>query len=109
MLVGMAMDARAMMRHSAEGEALAMLAGIAGWLAAGALIGAFHFLTLRTSARMLAAGSSLPAALALHLTRFVVITGALTVIARYGALPLLAAMLGLLAARTAVINYGAPR
>jgi F1F0 ATPase subunit 2 len=109
MLVGMAMDAHAMTQAFAGGDGIAMLAGIAGWLAAGGLIGVLHFLTLRRSARMLAAGSSLPAALVFHLARFVVTVGALTVIARHGALPLLAATLGLLAARTAVISYGALR
>jgi hypothetical protein len=55
---------------------------------------------------MLATGSSLSAGLVLHLIRFPVIAGALVFTARYGALPLLAATLGILAARTAVLRLG---
>ena len=93
-----------MMQTFAGSGTIAMLAGIVGWLAAGVLIGSFHFLTLRRSAGMLAAGSSLPRALALHLFRFVVTAGALTAAARHGAMPLLAATLGLLGARMAVVR-----
>ncbi len=85
-------------------DALALVAGSAAWLAAGGLVGAFHFLTLRRSARALAAGASLPRAFALHLGRFAITAGALTVIARYGAVPALAALLGLLASRAAVLG-----
>jgi hypothetical protein len=77
------------------------------WVATGGLVGTFHFLTLRRSARMLAMGSSLSAGLVLHLIRFPIIAGALIVIARYGALPLLAATLGILGARTAALRLGA--
>ena len=73
------------------------------WLAAGAVVGAFHFLSLRAVAGMLATPSALAAALTLHLLRWVVTAGALTVIARHGAAALLAAAFGLLAARTAVV------
>jgi F1F0 ATPase subunit 2 len=102
-LVGLEMDARAMTPH----EAFALLLESNAWLTMGALVGAFHFLTLRRSAQMLAAASSLSAGLALHLIRFPVITGALVFIVRHGALPLLAAMLGILVARTAVLRLGA--
>jgi hypothetical protein len=105
MLVGMAMDARAMMQAFAAGrEALALLLQGGAWLTAGGLLGAFHFLSLRGSARMLATSSALSAALTLHLVRFAITAGALIVIARYGALPLLAATLGLVAVRTAVLQ-----
>jgi hypothetical protein len=87
-----------------EGGALALLAAGAAWLAAGAVVGTFHFLTLRTSAWMLVTGSSLGAALALHLIRFAITGGALFLIARHGALPLLAATLGILGARMAVVR-----
>lgn len=73
------------------------------WLAAGAAVGAFHFLSLRATARMLAASTSFRAALTLHLVRFPLTAGALVLIARHGAAPLLAATLGLVAARTAVV------
>ena len=76
--------------HLTEYVLLTLQAG--SGLIVGMLIGAFHFLTLRTSARMLATGSSLPAALALHLIRFAITGVALTFIARHGALPLLAAL-----------------
>jgi hypothetical protein len=101
----MAMDARAMTLPFATGnETIALLLESGAWLAMGGLIGTFHFLTLRRSARMLAMGSSLSAGLVLHLIRFPITASALIVIARYGALPLLAATLGILAARTAVLR-----
>jgi F1F0 ATPase subunit 2 len=108
MLVGLAMDARAMTPFFATGQdQFALLLESGAWLAMGALVGTFHFVTLRRSARMLATGSSLSAGLALHLIRFPIIAGTLVFSARYGALPLLAAMFGILAARTAVLRLGA--
>lgn len=85
-------------------QALALFLEGGAWLTAGGLLGAFHFLSLRTSSRMLAVPSALPVALTLHLVRFALTAGTLTVIAVHGALPLLAATLGLLAARTAVLK-----
>jgi hypothetical protein len=109
MLVGMAMDARAMMQVFSAGDGvLALLAQSSAWLAMGALVGIFHFLTLRTSVRILTAGSSLLSGLALHLARFTITVGALALIVRHGALPLLAATLGIVASRTAVLRFGAP-
>jgi hypothetical protein len=103
----MAMDAHAMTAFFATGhEALALFLESGAWLALGGVIGTLHFLTLRTSARLLAAGPSLAAGLALHLIRFPVTAGALILIVRHGALPLIAAMLGILAARTAVLRLG---
>jgi N-ATPase, AtpR subunit len=103
----MAMDACAMTPLSAIGnDALAVFVESWAWLAIGGLVGAFHFLTLRRSARMLATGSSLSVGLVLHLIRFPVIAGVLVLVAQYGALPLLAAMLGILAARSAVLRLG---
>jgi len=79
----------------------------AAWIAVGAFIGAFHFLTLRWNVRMLTIGQSFRSALAAQLARFAVAAGALAVVARYsGALPLLAATAGILAARTAVLRIG---
>jgi hypothetical protein len=107
-LVGLAMDARAMTQLFATGhDVFALLLKSCAWLAMGGLVGTFHFLTLRRSARMLAIGSSLSAGLMLHLIRFPITAGALIVIAQYGALPLLAATLGILVARTAVLRLGA--
>jgi hypothetical protein len=87
-------------------DVYALLLESGAWLTMGGLVGAFHFLTLRRSARMLATGSSLSAGLVLHLIRFPITVGALIVIARYGALPLVAATLGILASRTAVLRLG---
>ncbi len=84
--------------------------GAGAWIAAGALIGASHFLTLRWNVQMIAASRSLLLALAGQLVRFALTAGLLAVIAgRFGALPLLAATLGILAARTAVVQVGARR
>ena len=77
----------------------------AGWLAAGTVIGAAHFLSLRWNLRMLAAGRSVLPAAAVQLARFAALGIALAVIVRtFGALPLLAATLGILAARTVIVR-----
>ena len=56
---------------------------------------------------MLAAADRSPLAFATQLVRFAVIAGVLAVIAsHFGALPLLAATAGILAARTAVASFG---
>jgi hypothetical protein len=103
----MAMDARAMtLLFATRNEALTLLLESGACLAMGGLVGTFHFLTLRRSVRMLATGSALSAGLVLHMIRFPIIAGALIVIARYGALPLLAATIGILAARAAVLRLG---
>jgi F1F0 ATPase subunit 2 len=79
------------------------------WLAIGGLIGTCHYVTLRWIARMLVTGPVLPAIMAVQLVRLAIIAGTLTIITRqYGALPLLAATLGLLASRLAVVRLGAP-
>ena len=84
--------------------------GAGAWLGAGALIGAFHFLTLRWNVQMFATGRSLPLALAGQLVRFALTAGLLAVIASgFGRLPLLAATVGILAARTALVQLGARR
>jgi hypothetical protein len=89
-------------------DASLLVLGAGGWLAAGAAIGAFHFLTLRQNVRMLAAGRPLLPALALQLARFAATAAALFLIARhFGALPLLAGTAGILASRTAIARCGA--
>jgi len=81
------------------------LAFAAAWLAAGAGLGTVHFLSLRWNLRMLAAGRALLAVAAVQLTRFVTVGILLAAITIYfGALPLLAATLGLLAARTVIVR-----
>jgi len=90
-----------------EHPLILLVCSVGASLAAGALIGAFHFLTLRWNVRMLATGQSLPLALAVQLVRFAVIAAALAVIAsHFGALPLLTAAAGILATRTAIVGLG---
>jgi len=79
------------------------------WLAIGGLIGTWHYGMLRWNAHMLATESALPAAVAVQLIRLAITVGMLTIITRqYGAVPLLAATLGLVGSRLAVVRLGAP-
>lgn len=81
------------------------LAFAAGWLAAGTVIGAFHFLSLRWNLHMLTAGRTLLPVVAVQLARFAAIGILLAAITVYfGALPLLAATLGILASRTVIVR-----
>ena len=83
------------------------LGSTAGWLTAGMVIGAFHFLSLLWNIRMLATGRSLLPVMAIQVARFAVIGIVLAFIAAYfGALPLLAVTAGILAARTVVTRFG---
>jgi F1F0 ATPase subunit 2 len=96
------MDAQAMIASHLTAHDVALAAG---WLAAGAAIGAIHFTSLRWNVRMLAAGRSPLPAVAVQLARFAAFGVALAAIASYsGALPLLAATAGILAARTLIIR-----
>jgi F1F0 ATPase subunit 2 len=80
----------------------------AAWLAAGTVIGAIHFVGLHRNVRILAAGRSLLPAAAVQFGRFAVMGVALAVIAHsFGALPLLAATAGILAARTVIVRWKA--
>jgi F1F0 ATPase subunit 2 len=93
--------------YLAEHQLILLVLSVTTWLAAGALIGAFHFLTLRWNVRMFAVGQSLLLALVTQLVRFALIAGVLAIIAsRFGALPLLVATAGILATRTAVVRFG---
>jgi F1F0 ATPase subunit 2 len=76
------------------------------WLAVGALIGVFHFMTLRWNVHMFATGGSLVLASMGQLIRFAIIACLLAAIAQFGALPLLAAAAGVLAARSAILRLG---
>jgi F1F0 ATPase subunit 2 len=97
------MDAQAMIASHLPANDLTLAAG---WLAAGAAIGAIHFMSLRWNIRMLAAGRALLPAVAVQLSRFAVIGTALAAIAIYfGALPLLAATAGIVAARTVIVRW----
>jgi hypothetical protein len=96
------MDAQAMTAFPLIAHALALAAG---WLTAGAGIGAVHFLSLRSNLQMLTAGRTLLPIVAVQLARFAGIGAVLAAIAIYfGALPLLAATLGILATRTLIVR-----
>jgi hypothetical protein len=78
------------------------------WLFLGLLLGGFHFLTLRWTADAIARGRRLSAAVALHVSRVVLVGVVMFVIARYfGALSLLSAAAGLVAARSMVLRWSA--
>jgi F1F0 ATPase subunit 2 len=102
------MDAQAMTQFFFMGHDLSpFVIGAGTWLTVGAFIGALHFLTLRWNVRMLAADRPLLPALVNQLARFTLTAGMLTVVAdHFGAFPLLVAIAGVLAARTAVLRFG---
>ena len=105
LLVGLEMDAKAMIASHLTAHGLALAAF---WLAAGAVIGGVFFLSLRWNVQMLATGGAMLPVIAVQLARLAGIGVALAVIAIYfGALPLLAATMGILAARTVVTRFGA--
>ena len=82
---------------------LAYIAGTTGWFAAGGLLGTMHFLSLRWNVERLVAGQPL-LSLGLQLFRLVLTGSAMTLTVRlFGAVPLLAGSLGLMAARTGVL------
>jgi F1F0 ATPase subunit 2 len=72
-------------------------------LAAGVLLGLFHFTTLRRITEFYAQGRAGKAA-AFQLARFVPFAAIFLVAARLGALPLLACALGVLAGRWIVLR-----
>ena len=79
------------------------VAGTAGWFTAGGLLGMMHFLSLRWSVQRLVAGRAL-LSLGLQLLRLALTSTAMILTVRlFGAIPLLAGSLGLLAARTSVL------
>jgi hypothetical protein len=104
------MDASTMTPFDPVGHDLAgHLVMASTWLAVGIMIGTFHFLMLRQTMRLNAANRPLALPLIIHLARFAVIATALAVIARFfGAVPLVVATLGIVAARTAVLRFGVP-
>ncbi len=76
MLVGLAMDARAMISALATDSSYAAYAANAGaWLALGLVVGALHFLSLRWTVRLFAEGHSVALAAATQLARFAVTAG----------------------------------
>jgi F1F0 ATPase subunit 2 len=102
------MDAQAMtIFHYTERELILYFLTASAWLGVGTVIGAFHFLSLRWNLRHFEAGQSLLLAFAIQLARLALIAVALGVIAsQFGALPLLVATAGILAARPAILRFG---
>jgi hypothetical protein len=98
------MDAAAMNDVVAH-ELLVSIAGAACWFAAGALLGLVHFQSLRWIVSGMVAGRAVRS-VALQGLRLVVTGAALTLITRwFGAMPLLAGVLGLLAARRVLLEW----
>jgi F1F0 ATPase subunit 2 len=91
-------------------EATALVAlTVCASLSAGALVGALHFLTLQWSVRRLMTCQPILLVLTIQLVRYVAVALALGIIARrFGAVPLLVATAGILAARSAVLRWGEP-
>lgn len=91
------------MNHGGAHQYLFLVAGIAGWLVAGGLLGVMHFLSLRWNVRSLLRGQPL-FSLGLQLLRFALTGSALMLVTRsFGGPPLVAAFFGLMAARTGVL------
>jgi F1F0 ATPase subunit 2 len=85
---------------------LSLLPACAGF-GAGVLLGASHFLTLHWNVRMLALGRAQLIAMTLQLARFALLAVALALIARiFGALPLVVATAGIIAARVVALSVG---
>jgi F1F0 ATPase subunit 2 len=90
-------------------ELVGVLLNGGAWLAAGGLIGVFHFLTLKWNVWRLTARPLLLLPLGIQLIRFGLTAALLTTITRaYGCLALLAATTGILVARSAIIRWEAP-
>jgi F1F0 ATPase subunit 2 len=80
---------------------------LCGGFGAGVLIGTSYFLTLRWNVRMLALDRAPLLAVGLQLARFALLAVVLVLIARgFGAVSLVAATTGILAARVAVLRIG---
>ena len=95
------------MSHTITYAHLVFIADTAGWFAAGGLLGAIHFLSLRSNVRCLVAGRAV-LSFGLQLLRFALTGTALALTARFfGAVPMLAGSLGLMAARVGVLRLEA--
>ncbi len=79
-----------------------LLAEIAVALGLGAAIGAGHYLLLWRTVDLLVSGGSAWRAAALHIMRFLMTGAGLYFVARFGALPLAAALLGVMSARIVI-------
>jgi F1F0 ATPase subunit 2 len=93
--------------HLTEHSLILPVLNIGAWLVVGTLLGALYFLTLRWNIQTFIVGKSPPAAFLIQLIRFSVLAGGLVIISKqFGALPLLVATAGIIAARTAIIRFG---
>ena len=93
--------------HLTQHDLVLYLFTASAWLGAGTVIGAFHFLSLQWNVRHFEVGQSLLLAFAIQLARLALIAVVLGVIAsQFGALPLLVATAGILAARPAILRFG---
>lgn len=81
------------------------LAPLAAGFALGLAVGLFHFATLRRVASLYLSGGP-GRALALQLARLVLLAAALAALVQFGATPLLAGTLGLLAGRFIILRQG---
>jgi hypothetical protein len=82
---------------------------VGAWLAAGTLVGVFHFLTLQWNVSVLVTGRGQLRAIVFQLGRLALVAGILAVVAGHlGALPLLSASTGILTARAAILRWGVP-
>ena len=77
---------------------------LAGYAAAGALVGAVYFLLLYRSVRLYATGAGAAKVTPLYLLRYAIAVAAFWFIAHAGAMPLLLALAGFLAARHGAQN-----
>jgi F1F0 ATPase subunit 2 len=94
--------------HGGERDLILGILTASAWLGAGILIGTFYFLSLRWNVRNFEIGRSIFLTFAPQLVRFALMAVVLGVIARqFGALPLLIAAAGILAARPAILRWGA--
>jgi len=91
------------MSHAVMPEHLSFIAAASGWFLAGGLLGLLHFGSLRWNVHCILRGQPF-FSLGLQLLRFTVTGAALVLVAElFGAMPLLAGALGLMAARTGVL------
>lgn len=88
--------------NSLPGWAIAL--SLAGNFAAGTGIGVVYFRGLWWNARLFAEGASLRVTMGLLVGRLVLLGGLLTLASLEGALPLLLMTVGVLVARTAIMN-----
>jgi F1F0 ATPase subunit 2 len=82
---------------------------VALFLAAGAALGALYFILVYRTARLHAAAAPLTPIVALYLVRLGLAAAAFWLIAQQGAIPLLLALAGFIAARMVVLRCAGAR